>query len=289
MDKRKLNALIDLIDDPDELVHGLVEKELLKENHRIIPALEKKWELSLDESSQERIENLIQSLQFKQNKKLLKKWVGSPRHDLLSGFLLVDSFQYPDLNQLKIHLKIEKLRESIWLELSDSLTILEKTTILNHFIFNVNGYSINHNNIHSPQNCFLNQVLDTKQGNPFSISALYMIVARQLGFPVYFIDFPKNPLIAIADTDLAQKVHGDARETDVLFYINPSNKGSITSRKEIEYHLRKNKYSPLQLYAEPKTDLFFIQKLFESLHESYRSVGSHEKEEDVKSLLGFFH
>ncbi|MCG6188120.1 transglutaminase-like domain-containing protein [Maribellus maritimus] len=288
MNKRKLQALIDLLDDPDELVYELVEKELLKENYKIIPALEEKWELSFDESSQERIENLIQSLQFKQTQKLLEKWIGSADHDLLSGFLLVDRFQYPDLNLLKIDQKIDNLRKSVWLELSDSLTILEKTTILNHFLFNINGFSINHNNIHSPQNCFLNQVLDTKRGNPISISVLYVIIARMLELPTHLIDFPRNPLIAIVDPNLAEKVHGNIRNSDVLFYINPSNKGSITSRKEIEYHLRKNKYEPLKLFTEPKTDLFFIQRLLESLEESYQSVGFQEKEEKIKTLLRLF-
>jgi regulator of sirC expression with transglutaminase-like and TPR domain len=288
MNKRKLQALIDLLDDPDDLVYALVEKELLKENYKIIPALEEKWETSFDENSQERIENLIQNLQFKQTRKLLENWINSPEHDLLSGYLLIDRFQYPDLNLLKIDQKIDNLRKSIWLELSNSLTILEKTTILNHFLFNINGFSINHNNIHSPQNCFLNQVLDTKRGNPISISILYVIIARQLELPTHFIDFPRNPLIAIVDPNLAKKVHGKVRNSDVLFYINPSNKGSITSRKEIEYHLRKNQYEPLQSYTEPKTDLFFIQRLLESLQEAYESVGFREKEEKIKSLLQLF-
>jgi hypothetical protein len=288
MNKNKLKALIDLLDDPDSFVFGMVEKELLKENHKIIPALEEKWELSFDENCQERIENLIQNLQFKRTKKLFGNWVESGEHDLLSGFLLIDRFQYPDLNQLKIDQKIESIKKSIWLELNNSLTVLEKTTILNHFFFNISGFSINHKNIHSPQNCFLNQVLDSKKGNPISISILYTIIARQLDLPTQFIDFPRNPLIAIVDPNLARKVHGNIRNSDVLFYINPSNKGSITSRKEIEYHLKKNKYEPLQSFTEPKSDLYFIQSLLGSLQESYQSVGFQEKEDKVKLLLQLF-
>jgi regulator of sirC expression with transglutaminase-like and TPR domain len=165
---------------------------------------------------------------------------------------------------------------------------LEKTTILNHFLFNINGFSINHKNIHSPQNCFLNQLLDTKRGNPISISVLYTIIARQLELPTQFIDFPRNPLIAIVEPNLARKVHGNIRKSDVLFYINPSNKGSITSRKEIEYHLRKNKYEPLESYTEPKSDKYFIGKLLESLKESYESVGFKEKEGKINTLLKLF-
>jgi hypothetical protein len=267
---RKLDALIDLLDDPDLTVFELVQNELLKETDKIIPALEKKWETSFDGYCQERIESIIQNLQFKETARLLKDWLvtDSDNRDLLTGFLIIDRFQYPDLNPLNIQAKIENIRKKIWLELNNSLTLLEKTTILNHFLFNINDFSINFKNIHSPQNCFLNQLLDTKKGNPVSIGIFYTIIARQLDLPAQFIDFPKNPLVAIVDAKLARKVHGNNAKSDVLFYINPSNKGSITSIKEIEYHLRTNNYQPMHLYTEPKSDIYFIKLLIE-MHLNY--------------------
>ena len=288
MKKSKLQALINLLDDPDKIVFELVEKELLKETYEIIPALEEKWEISFDEHSQERIENLIQNLHFKQTKKLLKAWLNSKEKDLTEGFLLVDRFQYPDLNRLSINQKTENIKKAIWLEMNNSLTLLEKITILNHFLFNINGFSINHTNIHSPQNCFLNQILDTKRGNSFSMSLFYIILARQLELPTQFIDFPRNPLVAIVEPRLARKVHGVDRNSDVLFYINPSNKGAITSRKEIEYHLRKNNYQPMQPFTEPKPDTVLLQRLLESLKDSYTSLGFSEKEAKTEELLSLF-
>lgn len=217
MKKDKLKALISLLDDPDDNIYEIVEKELLKENHNIIPALEEKWESSFDETSQERIENLIQDLQFKKTMKLLKQWLSEPEPDLLEGFLLVDRFQYPDLNIRTVRQKINKIKNEIWLELNDSLTILEQTTVMNHFLFSGYDYSVNHKNLYSPQNCYLNQMLDTKKGNPVSLSLFYIILARQLGLPARFIDFPRNPLIAIVDEKLARQVHGKHTTTDILF------------------------------------------------------------------------
>ena len=290
MTNRKINALIELLDDPDLTVFGLVEKELLKETDKIIPKLEQKWESSFDVFCQERIENIIQNLQFKQTTRLLKQWLkeSQEERDLFTGFLIIDRFQYPDVNPLNIRLKLENIRKKIWLELNNSLTLLEKITILNHFLFNLNEFSINFKNIHSPQNCFLNQMLDTKKGNPVSISIFYTIVARMLDLPAQFIDFPKNPLVAIVTAKLARKVHGNDVKSDVLFYINPSNKGSITSIKEIEYHLRTNNYFPLQHYTEPKSDVAFIKLLVESLELSYQSVNFMDKKERVKQLLRLF-
>jgi hypothetical protein len=290
MMNRKLDALIGLLDDPDLTVFELVQRELLKETDEIIPFLEQKWESSLDGSCQERIENIIQNLQFKETARLLAEWLttDSDERDLLTGFLIIDRFQYPDLNPLNIRLKLENIRKKIWLELNNSLTLLEKITIINHFLFNLNEFSINFKNIHSPQNCFLNQLLDTKKGNPVSISIFYAIIARMLDLPVQFIDFPKNPLIAIVDAKLARKVHGIGVESDVLFYINPSNKGSITSIKEIEYHLRTNNFQPIRNYTEPKSDIYFIKLLVESLELSYQSVNFMDKKERIHQLLQLF-
>ncbi|KAF0236843.1 MAG: hypothetical protein FD181_2449 [Prolixibacteraceae bacterium] len=287
---RKLDALIDLLDDPDLTVFELVQNELLKETDKIIPALEKKWETSFDGYCQERIESIIQNIQFKETERLLQEWLvtDSDRRDLLTGFLTIDRFQYPDLNPLNIQTKIENIRKKIWLELNNSLTLLEKTTILNHFLFNINDFSINFKNIHSPQNCFLNQLLDTKKGNPVSMGIFYTIIARQLDLPAQFIDFPKNPLVAIVDSKLARKVHGTSAKSDVLFYINPSNKGSITSIKEIEYHLRTNNYQPIHHYTEPKSDIFFIKLLIETLGLSYHSVNFTDKKERIHKLLQLF-
>jgi len=290
MEKNKLDALINLLDDPDKTVFDIVEKELLKENNEIIPFLEEKWEASLDANCQERIENLIQSLQFKETYNKLKLWINTntKERDLFTGFWIVDQFQYPDLNLLNIQLKIEKIRKKIWLELNNSLTLLEKTTILNHFLFAINGFSINHSNSKSSQNCFLSQILDSKKGNSISLSIFYTIIARQLELPAYFIDFPKNPLIAIVEPELARKVHGGSMDSDVLFYINPSHKGAITSIKEIEYHLKKNDYQPMHHFTEPKSDVLLIQRLLESLEESYQSLGMVNKEEQIQQLLQLF-
>lgn len=43
MEKTRLEALINLLDDPDDTVFGMVSKELRKGTDDIIPELERKW------------------------------------------------------------------------------------------------------------------------------------------------------------------------------------------------------------------------------------------------------
>jgi len=288
MKNSKLKALIDLLDDPDNMVYESVEKELLKEDMQIIPALEEKWENSYDENCQDRIENIIRDLHFKKTKTRLKNWIMSKENDLFKGFICIDRFQYPDLNLLNVKYKMEQIKKSVWLEFKDSLTLLEKITILNHFFYNINGFSINHNNLKSPQNCYLNQLLDTKTGNAVSLAILYTILARELGLPVRLTDFPKNPLVAIVDSKIAKKVFGSYSRSDVIFYVNPANKGSITNRKEIDYYLKNNKYLPTDSFAEPASDLLFIRRLLEILRDSFYSAGFIEKSTKISEMIKLF-
>lgn len=288
MNQKKLQALINLIDDPNPFVVETVEKELLRENCSIIPALEEKLQSCFDENSYEKIENIIKNLQFKQIKKLLRDWLKTGDQNFLEGVLLVDRLLYYNLDQLKINQQIEHIKNSIWIELNNSLTILEKITILNYILFNVHGFSINHKNINSPQNCFLSNILDTKTGSPLSISILYIIITRLIGLSTQFIDLPKNPLIAIADTRIARKIHGNTRSSDTLFYVNPSNNGAIISQKEIEYHLTQNNYTPLQAYLPPQPDTYLIKLHLMFLMQAYQSAGFSEKEEKVKALYRMF-
>jgi len=288
MKNSKLKALINLLDDPDNTVYESVEKELLKEDMQIIPALEEKWENSYDENCQNRIENIILNIHFKKTKTRLKNWIRSKKNDLFKGFICIDRFQYPDLNLLNVKYKMEQIKKSVWLEFKDSLTLIEKITILNHFFYNINGFSINHNNLKSPQNCYLNQLLDTKTGNAVSLAILYTILARELGIPAMLTDFPKNPLIAIVDSKIAKKVYGSYSRSDVIFYINPAHKGSITSRKEIDYYLKNNKYFPADSFAEPASDLLFIRRLLESLRDSFYSAGFIEKSTKISEMIKLF-
>ncbi|MFH0999430.1 MAG: transglutaminase family protein, partial [Bacteroidota bacterium] len=211
-------------------------------------------------------------------------WGKTENPPLLQGMFIINKFLYPDLNFQKIERKIEEIRKDVWLELKDSLTSLEKTTVLNHLFFDVHGYSINHSNINSPQNCFLNQVIETKMGNPYSITMLYSIVAQSLELPIYFIDFPRNPLMAYFDRNIARAAHGKDVDTDIIFYINPSNKGSITGRKEVEYHLKKMKIIPDTKYYSKSDNRLFLLRLLSRLHKAYDTLGFTDKAEVIYEL-----
>ena len=284
MKYERLQALIALLDDPDEGVFEMVEKELLIEDAKIIDQLEQIWETSLDDLIQTRIENLIQQIQFVETRTKIWNWVNQDQLDLFEGFFLITQYQYPDLKLKHVKSKIQKISNDVWLEISNKLTSLEKITVLNHIFYDTNKFSVNLNNMNSPQNCYINQLLETKKGNAISVAILYTLIARELKFPIQFVNFPKTPLLAYIDPELARKAHGDNYKSSILFYINPSNKGAIIGRKEVDFFLNRNEQYALNEYYEPCKDKIIIKKLLESLIESYDSLGYQDKVNDLGQI-----
>ena len=278
--KKNIQALFQLLDDPSTEVYHHVSKNILQQGEDIIPELEKVWETSFNEILQERIEDLIQEIQFKSTLNHLKIWKESGAEDIFEGAYLVAKYQYPELKFESVQKLFEKIKRDAWLELNNNLTALEKTRILNHILYDMYGFSGNSTNVHAPQNAFINHVLDTKKGNPITLGIIYMALANQLDMPVYGINLPKHFILGYVDP-LYQSL---TNEQEVLFYINPFNKGAVLGKREISYFLKQQNIKPEKSYYYPCSNMEIIQKLILNLIYSYEKLGYPEKVANMKKM-----
>lgn len=242
MDAKYIKSLITLLDDPDTKVFTTVADKIIKEGNEVIPILENVWEKSTDPLLQNRIENIIDSIQYNYLADEFQKWAQSPEMDLLQGTILVSKIQYPDLNAGPIYDEIEKIRRDIWLELNNSLTALEKVKIINHVLFTLHGYKPDTSNYFAPKNYFINTLIETKQGGPIILSLFYAIIAQKLGLPIYCVNLPHNFVLGYKDRYYQKTSDYPVEEKrSILFYINPFNQGSLFGAKEIELFLKQQK------------------------------------------------
>ena len=137
---KNIQALLKLLDDPNDEVYQYVSRNILEQGEIIIPELEKTWEKSLNAILQERIENLIQEIQFTTTQKQLKEWKDQGTVNLLKAAYLISKYQYPDLKYNDILEAFNKIKQDAWLEINKNLTALEKTRILNHILFQVHEF-----------------------------------------------------------------------------------------------------------------------------------------------------
>ncbi|MDK2841334.1 MAG: hypothetical protein PWQ17_839 [Anaerophaga sp.] len=285
MNPDKIKALITLLDDPSEEIFNTVEDELLKAEVEIVPELEKVWEMQPEGVVQHRIENIIHSLQFRDVKKRLKAWAAFDGENLLAGAWLVAKYQYPELTFEEIDQSINKIRKDIWLELNEHLTALEKVRIINHILFDVHGFSRNNSNFLAPQNSFICDVLDTRKGNPVSLSVIYAEIAQRLGLPVYGVNLPKNFILAYMDEPEQSERIRLTEGASVLFYINPINKGAVLGRREIEQFIKQQKLEPRFSYYEPCSNIETIKRILNNLIIAYEHAGQLLKIEEIRELM----
>ena len=285
MNKKELQAHINLLDDPNNEVFQVVQQNLSNQGTDIVPELEKAWENSLNERFQERIENIIQEIQFQSIQKKLSNWADSGSNDLLKGAFLIAKYQYPDIKFEDIVKNIDTIKHDVWLELNENLTALEKVKILNHIIFDVHGFKRNSSNFHSPQNSYINNVLEKKKGNPIALSMIYATVAQKLELPIYGVNLPKNFILAYKDETTSIKAFDKDDNPDVLFYINPFNKGAVFGKREIDYFIKQQRLEPQKSFYLPCNNLEIIHQLLLILIHSYEILGDSDKIIAFEQLL----
>ena len=272
LDKNEFKALVSLLEDEDEEVNRHVEDKIMSLGSDVIPFLEEQWEDSFDPNIQRKIEDMIHTLQFSQLKERFRAWKEKGGESLLEGMWLISLYQYPDTELNDLHKEIEQIFYDIWIELKEDLHPYDQIKIINGALFTKLKFRANTKNFHSPNNSFLKSVLESKKGNPISLSVVYMLVAEKLGLPVYGVNLPNLFIITY-------------KNEEVQFYINAFNRGLIFSKKDIDNYLSNLNLTPRSMYYEPCSNEDIIKRVLRNLIMSFDKLGEHHKSEEIKELL----
>ena len=274
----EIDALVKLLDDPDEEVYQHVQERLLTYGIEVVSYLESAWEQSLNTVLQERIENLVHAIQFTTIKEDLNLWYQSGAFDLLQGALIINRYQYPDLDEQQIINQIEEIKREIWIGLQYEMSSIEKIKLINHVFYTQYGFSGNTKNHHDPQNSYLNQVLESKKGNQISLAIIYATLAQKLDIPVYGVNLPQHFILGYIDDSNEEKEYG------VLFYINAFNKGAIFGKHDVDQFLRQLNLEPQPGFYSPCSNTEIIRRIIRNLISAYENLGSKEKVDELKQL-----
>lgn len=285
MSLREVIALITLLDDPDEMIYSQVKERFVTLGPPAIPHLETAWENSFDAIMQKRIETIIHTIQFEALQRALKTWAEEESDDLLKGVLILSRYQYPDLDEQKVRKLIHQIKQDVWLELHEDLTAMEKVKILNHVLFEIHQFSGNITNYHAPQNSFINNVLESKKGNPLMLSIIYMLICKELSIPVYGINLPQHFVLAYINdyANLMDATH-KTFSNNILFYINPFSKGLIFDHKDIDQFLKQLNLDPEPKYYHPCNNVDILLRCVNNLIFSYEKLGYLDKVKELKKL-----
>lgn len=281
-----IDALISLLDDQDELVFKSVKDKLLSLGSEVLPKLEDSLLLAESELHAIKLEEIIHRLKREIIIDRMRHWIVSDNRTLLDGWLLVSSIHHPSISKEKIENNIQKIQREIWLEITDSMTSLEKVAVINHMLFKVNNFDISSNDIPVAENIVLDKLLFSKTGNVYSLTIFYLIIARNLHLDLIPIML-SNKLLLVYEDNLAASLAFGSPSDKYLFYINVAHRGSVISPKEVQFLYDKSqKYGKVATRVE--SDISLIKKLLNLLYLTYTNEGEQDKlllTEDLLALL----
>lgn len=283
--KKEIQALFHLIDDPDDEVYDTVANQLLHYGKEIIPGLEHLWETTEDEDVQDRIAQLIHRVHFQDIQKELQHWADTASPELLRGAILVAKYQYPDMNIPFLLTQFDQVRRNLWLELNNYLTPIEKVNTFNGILYNyykIQGHELSEQ---KPEHFFINKVLESKQGNAFTIGALYVALAELLDIPVLAVSIPRQFLLAYVDTLQHFYARGSEAMQQNSFYIDPMN-GMIYTQNDVEFYLNKIGVNPrLQEHYNTLNTVQVVHRMLTELGLCYTHHHEEERAEEIRLLL----
>src|ERR1700761_3126139 len=280
MNQNEVKSLIKLLDDPDQEIYTHVHEKLLSYGTQAIEYLESAFEQAFDSIQQERIADLVHEIQFGVLKNDLKLWHQSGSFDLLQGILIINRYQYPDLDEQKIINQIEAIKRDIWVQMMNEASPAEQIKLINHIFYHIHGFTGNTTNHQDPQNSYLNQVLESKKGNQISLAIIYSIIAQKLDIPVYGVNLPQHFILAYVDETQQSEF-----ENGILFYINAFNKGFIFGRRDVDMFLKQLNLRTDKQFYEPCSNTDIIKRVLRNLISSYEHLSAPDKVAELNTLL----
>lgn len=272
LNEKEIKALISLLDDDDTGILNHVENKILSIGKSIIPFLEDAWTSSFNPKLQSRIEDILHVLQFGLVKEKLQNWYQNEQDDLLKGLWILATYQYPDLNFEELQVKIEQLYFETWVTFQNVQHPIDQIRRLNSIFFEKLTFKANVNNFHSINNSMINQVLESKKGNPISLSVVYMLIAQKLKLPVFGVNLP-NLFVLIYKSE------------ELTFYINVFNKGIIFSKQDIDNYLKQLKLPQEEVFYSPCNNLAILRRMVHNMMQSFEHAAQGEKIPELIQLL----
>ena len=285
MHEDKIDAQIKLLEDTDKEVFELVRKNLLSQGEAIVPILEKAWDNAELPIVHERIENIIHAIHFQFIKKRLKAWRDSSQQDWVEPLFILSKFYYQDLDEAFFRDMLQPIANAVWLEMHDRLTSLEKVRLINRILFQQLGFKNDMDNGRKQIHYFLmKDLLETKKGNDISLAFLYLWLAQQLDMPIYPVNLPGNLILAYVDHELVQNTE-TAEKSGILFYINPSVRGSLFDKNEIISFLDKNNLKHKKQYFYPASPTNVMIRAMKEMQVVFLRNKQQEKVAELDILL----
>lgn len=281
--QKEFRALINLLDEPDLEMFNLIEKQIISHGYDILPFILEATENYFHEDVIHRIKTISEKINFDHISSELLKWKQLGAVNLFHGLYLIAAYRYILLDFEKLKNEIAAIQHDIWMEMNLKLTLLEKIRVFNHVFYEMYGFDANKEDFHNPSNSLINDVVHFKKGNPISLGALYLIIARNIGLPVYGVNVPEH-FVCVVVNEGEEDSMSFLPVGEPLFYINAFNKGSVFTKNQLSAFLVQIKVTQKPEYFLPCSNLDIVIRVLNNLSFAYQKLKDTVRREEVEML-----
>lgn len=277
---REFNHLIKLLDDEDEGIYTNIRERFISLGQASSDFLQGYTE---DDNFliRNRANEIISTINIEKLEKRFSR-LSSEKNILEDAVFTIAEFGYPGYDRKKYEKKLDIMAQSIKKNLDQvnpdkgKLTAISKLNAVNTYLFDEMGFSGNRDDYYDPDNSFMNRVLDTKLGNPISLSVVYLLLSKRLGLPVFGVNLPGHFIVKYIDKDDE-------------YFVDPFNQGVIVSRPEAAEFIKNLGMSDEEFENLPYLNIAdekdIVIRMLRNLSETYKEKNDEVRAQQIERLM----
>ena len=224
---------------------------------------------------QPRLASIKEEIRFGQVKDEFQQFVSrnSRQEDWEHGAFLIAKIAYPDLSIPEYSERLDELAEEFRTKWHAAEASSGKAArLLSNFLFKDKGFSGNREEYYDPNNSYVNRVIETRQGIPISLSALYVFVGQRLDLPVVGVGMPGHFLVKLEGETPAQ-------------FVDCFNGGTILRAEDCEQYVTASGMAFDPRFLEKSSTSTMLARMLRNLLSIYEQDSKEQMARRVRSFL----
>ncbi|PWN05923.1 SirB1 family protein [Rhodohalobacter mucosus] len=273
--KSEIESLIYLLEDPDPEVQMGVKRRFRELGEQAVPLLDQFRSESIHDSERNTINEIIYNITIgslmEEFSMLLENGVQNSG-TLEKAVLMLSRFGNPTIRIGEYERKLDQMARQIGTDIAYTPSIQEKMQILLQFVFRELRFRGDSKDYHSPENAFIDRVIDRRKGLPIMLSLVVIFIARRLNLPFYGVNMPIHFM-------LMYQTHNQ----NIL--IDPFDGGTIVTYDQCYYFLKKNGIEPRPEHLQKADEADILARCIRNLIHSYGKSNQDRRVRDLRELL----
>lgn len=263
----EIDALVRLLDDPDETVWRAVRERIEQIGAEGIVTLR---QLSRAEDEEEGPQHdAAARMLFEIGLDRLRKGLASAVEeghdsqnpddlDLETAAFAVAALHYPEVDVERHRIELDTMAEVVRWRIRDYDQPIDRLHELNHYLTrDLRFRGVTRKRYHDAENSCLNYVLDQRKGIPITLSVVWLLVARRVPLSLFGVGFPVHFLVRY-------------RSDDHDYIIDPFNGGAIITEEHCKRFLETVGIQYHPVFIEPISNREITARMLRNLVEIYR-------------------